>query len=435
MKKLILIVAVVALAGLAGCARDSVPKAMEDFCASLQTLDDAAAQFEQLTPDSTVGDVKKARNNVADAWRQVTRSAGNLVEARVDSIEGAVRDLERTVDSVSNRDTVAEAAANISASADQVRIAVADVGSVTCPDLAWERAPQVETTTAPAETPSGAAEEPALPPPPATSGVEGTYTGQLPPSNGSEQTMTLALHPNGEASMVFSAAPAGSSTGLPDDEHTMLGAWTKNADGTVTVTLDRASDGRVMSVAESFTFTRQDGQLVALEYNREVYGQAGLTLQASTQAAVGPTEAQAITGTTGVEPAAVTPEAPVAPAAPAASPEPAGLTGVVWQLQELQQGSAASTTVPDPSQYTLTLADDGVARATADCNVGLGTYQVAGSDISFQIQWQTAGCTQTGLARQFSTYLDYANAFQQQGDALVIYYNNSSGQMRFVAGQ
>ena len=84
---------------------------------------------------------------------------------------------------------------------------------------------------------------------------------------------------------------------------------------------------------------------------------------------------------------------------------------------------------------TLTLADDGVARATADCNVGTGTYQIAGSDISFQITWQTAGCTQTGLARQFSTYLDYANAFQQQGDALVIYYNNSSGQMRFVAGQ
>jgi hypothetical protein len=99
----------------------------------------------------------------------------------------------------------------------------------------------------------------------------------------------------------------------------------------------------------------------------------------------------------------------------------------------MQQGSASTTVVPDPSLYTLTLSDDGSVVAAAECNRGSGAYQVDGANLTLQIDWDAAGCPQTSLAHQFSTYLDYANAFLLQEGSLLIYYNNSAGVMTFAA--
>jgi hypothetical protein len=356
-----------------------------------------------------------------------------LAEARVDSIEAAWQDLERAVDSISNRDTLAEAAASVAASAAAVRAAIGEVGSVTCPDVAGIAPPAgatAEAVDAPAP-PGAATEEGAAPTLPdaavAAVTVAGVYTGTVPPSNGSELVVTLALHANNDASLVFGSRPAGS--GAAFDQQILEGTWTENADGAVNVTIDRLTDGTQLAIAETLTFVQQEGQLVAVEFSQELFGSSGLTLQRSVQAEAGLSSGVVKNGTL---PAATAP--PVSAAeAPPGDIAATGLTGVTWQLLQMQQGSASTTVVPDPSLYTLTLSDDGSVVAAAECNRGSGAYQVDGANLTLQIDWDAAGCPQTSLAHQFSTYLDYANAFLLQEGSLLIYYNNSAGVMTFAA--
>jgi heat shock protein HslJ/outer membrane murein-binding lipoprotein Lpp len=432
MKTLIVIVVAAAWLVLAGCGNQTPEEATAQFCTSLQEFDAAVQQLEQITPENTVGEAQQARDGVSDAWEQVTRSAENLAEVRVDSIEDAWKSLEQTINSISNRDTIADAAAEVIASAAQVRAAVADVGSVSCPDLnlgsaAAQPAAGEAVDTAPAELA-----------PAADTGVTGSYMGQMPPTNGSQEAMTLTLHPNGEASLVFSPANASEGAEQAAAERILVGTWIENADQTVSVALDRLQDGKELAIAETFVFQRQDGQLVALEYNKEVYGPSGFSMQASVQAAAVPAgsdviSATASTGVTTTVGSAITNTTGVAPAETGAA-QPAELVGTVWQLQQIQQG-AAVTSVPDPTLYTLTLSGDGAAAATAACSLGSGVYQADGSSISFQLGWSAASCAQTSLDRQFATYLDYANAYALEQGSLVIYFNNSSGQMIFAPGQ
>jgi heat shock protein HslJ len=433
MRNLILILAVLALIGLAGCGRQTPEEATAAFCASLQAFGESLDQLDQVTPDTTVGDLEQAREQVARARQQVAQAAEDLAEARVDSIEAAWQDLERTVDSISNRDTLAEAAASVAASAAAVRAAIGEVGSATCPDWAGIAPParaMVEAAVTPV-LPSAASEEGAAPALPgaafAAGPVAGIYIGTVPPSNGSELAVTLALHPNSDASMVFSSRPAGSDAAF--DQQILEGTWTENADGTVSVTIDRLADGTQLAIAETLTLVQQDGQLVAVEFSQELFGPFGLTLQRSVEAAAGLSPGVVMTGTL---PAATA--VPVSAAeAPPGDVAATGLTGTTWQLLQMEQGSASTTVVPDPSLYTLTLSDDGSVVAAADCNRGSGAYQVDGANLTLQIGWDAAGCPQTSLARQFSTYLDYANAFLLQDGALLIYYNNSAGVMTFAA--
>jgi heat shock protein HslJ len=113
--------------------------------------------------------------------------------------------------------------------------------------------------------------------------------------------------------------------------------------------------------------------------------------------------------------------------------EPAALTGTTWQVLQIDQGSASQIVVPDPSLYTVTLSDDGTVVARADCSSGAGVYQIDGANISLQIDWGAATCPLTSLARQYSTYLEYANAFLLQEGSLLIYYSSGSGTMTFAA--
>jgi heat shock protein HslJ len=423
MKYLILILAMLAAVGLAGCRNQSAPEATEQFCASLQAFEDSVQQLEQITPDTTVGDAQQLRRAIEDAWKQVERSARNLTEVKTGAIDEAWQDLARTINTISRRDTLAEAAAGVAASAAQVRAAVDDLGNVTCPELARSGATP-EAVTAEAVAPPVPSSTP-LPVEdiPTPSPVKGVYTGQIPPTNGSARTLTLTLHPGGTASMVFSTTPAGEGFGQADLQAILEGAWTENADGTVGVTLDGAPDGAKL---ESFTFARQDGQLVAVEYDTALYGPSGITLASGSGPAVAPEGAE-MTG----------PASPaVAPAAATAQPSPAqaaSLTGTVWQLQQMEQGGAGVLLIPDPSLYTLVMADDGAAKATVDCSVGAGTYQVAGSSISFSIGWSAPSCPPSSLARQFAKYLEYADSYLLQEATLTISYSNNSGQLIFAA--
>ncbi len=97
---------------LAGC-QPSVQKAETIYCKDLANLKQSLAELAAITPDSKVGDVRKARNNVDRALSDVKRSAAQVKEARTNALEKATDDLDRTIQNLPNRDTLAQAAATV----------------------------------------------------------------------------------------------------------------------------------------------------------------------------------------------------------------------------------------------------------------------------------------------------------------------------------
>lgn len=61
------------------------------------------------------------------------------------------------------------------------------------------------------------------------------------------------------------------------------------------------------------------------------------------------------------------------------------LTGIVWQWESLAIQGGESTTVPDPSAYTLIFNEDGTLNGTADCNQYGGSYTTENGGIQITL--------------------------------------------------
>jgi heat shock protein HslJ len=110
--------------------------------------------------------------------------------------------------------------------------------------------------------------------------------------------------------------------------------------------------------------------------------------------------------------AAATPTATPKPAPPTATPVPAAaatsvattVTDVVWQWVSLVDRSvspAKTTTVPDPTKYTITFKTNGTVSGKADCNNFTGTYTTT-KGYSIKINTSTmAFCGEGSLDQQY----------------------------------
>ncbi|HSF17065.1 MAG TPA: META domain-containing protein [Vicinamibacteria bacterium] len=113
-----------------------------------------------------------------------------------------------------------------------------------------------------------------------------------------------------------------------------------------------------------------------------------------------------------------------------ASIDEAALPQGVWALQAFELSRGQFVTVPDPSQYTLELAEDGALHARTDCNLCNGTYQVSGSHLSIGLLACTrAACRQGSLEGPYVDALGSATSWELAGDELTIRYEG--GRMRF----
>ncbi len=103
-------------------------------------------------------------------------------------------------------------------------------------------------------------------------------------------------------------------------------------------------------------------------------------------------------------------------------PSGGSLTGVVWQLQNVQiDGSNTSTTVNQPANYTIEFQTDGTAQIKADCNTANFGYSTSGYQLTM-----TAGpttlvfCGSHSLSEPYLQALEHATSYSLQGDTLTI---------------
>ena len=119
---------------VAACGSPSVEDAEVSLCEDLNAFAVALQNLGQVNAQSTVKEFEAARQDVVDAYQSVKASAETVEAARVDELDAAYADFDKTVNSISGRDTLGEAAVEINAQAENVAAARQQLYSgLTCP--------------------------------------------------------------------------------------------------------------------------------------------------------------------------------------------------------------------------------------------------------------------------------------------------------------
>lgn len=114
---------------LLGCDQrpQSAQEAEAELCANLVRLETSLIELSQINADSQVSELRTARENVANAYRDVQSSAEEVQEARTEELEAAYNEFDNTVDNISGRETIGEAANDVTASLANIQSARAQL--------------------------------------------------------------------------------------------------------------------------------------------------------------------------------------------------------------------------------------------------------------------------------------------------------------------
>lgn len=116
--------------GLLSCAQQpSATQATAEFCQDLSTLKQELTTLGSLTANSTVGELNQTRDRIQLSLDKLNRSATVLQNVKMDNLKQAEENFKKTVQSVSSKDTLAEAATQVQQAGAQVEAARAEVAS------------------------------------------------------------------------------------------------------------------------------------------------------------------------------------------------------------------------------------------------------------------------------------------------------------------
>lgn len=136
MKTWILVVSVVLIlaCGAAGCVQPTQEEAQTQLCQDLGELGVALENYDNLTANSTVEDIRDAEDQVTAAMEDVRASADQLADVQVDELDSAYNDLENAVQSLPDDMTAEEALQTISPELQAVRSERQNLlGELNCP--------------------------------------------------------------------------------------------------------------------------------------------------------------------------------------------------------------------------------------------------------------------------------------------------------------
>ena len=99
---------------LASCAETSVSDAQATYCQELANLEIAIVNFQGLSADSTVKELKQAQEQVRSAFAAVKQAASTLEDAKVEQLETSQQNLEKAVKDIPDDATLVEALTSVS---------------------------------------------------------------------------------------------------------------------------------------------------------------------------------------------------------------------------------------------------------------------------------------------------------------------------------
>jgi len=111
---------------LVSCANKS-PQSTQDtktqLCTDLARFDTAVTTLKSMSPNSTVGDFRKAQDQVSATFSNVTKSAQKVQDAKAADLNRAYDNLNKAIRGIPNTATLRQASASISGKVAAVKAA------------------------------------------------------------------------------------------------------------------------------------------------------------------------------------------------------------------------------------------------------------------------------------------------------------------------
>jgi hypothetical protein len=108
---------------LLACDQPTTADLESELCNNLDQLGAALTELSQVNAQSSVSDLRDARDNVAQAYQDVRTSASAVEASRLEDLQVAYDNLDSTVNNISGRETVGEAAGNVATALSNVQAA------------------------------------------------------------------------------------------------------------------------------------------------------------------------------------------------------------------------------------------------------------------------------------------------------------------------
>lgn len=214
-------------------------------------------------------------------------------------------------------------------------------------------------------------------------GTTGVYGTRLPAADGPGRIIRLRLKPNKTAELL---------TDYLNEKPAIIenGTWAYLYGRKVRVTLT-GNGKRTYEKPQSITFAVDAQGLVAVKYDRDVWGEAGLSLMRNP---------------------------------PVSRP--------VWRLIQIRYPDRTAVSPEDPAKYVLVLSDDGTVTVLADCNRGMGTYLLAGSALVMEgFAYTHRICPENSLFDAYTNALAEASSCMLRDGHLHILFRSDLGTMEF----
>lgn len=132
---LIVVLAVLLVPALGACQQTTLPDAKTDFCNKLDAYGEALDEFNQLTPDSTVDEMKTAKADVESAWTELQDAASTLTDVQLDEAQSAMDGLMQTVNDIPDDATLSSALTTVVSEVKTTREAIDKISTTVCVDL------------------------------------------------------------------------------------------------------------------------------------------------------------------------------------------------------------------------------------------------------------------------------------------------------------
>lgn len=94
---------------VAGCGGPSTEDATAQMCTDIAQLGTSLSALENLNADSTIGEIRDARDSVSASWDDVKADAATVTDARVQDLETAYNNLVQAIDDIPETATLQEA--------------------------------------------------------------------------------------------------------------------------------------------------------------------------------------------------------------------------------------------------------------------------------------------------------------------------------------
>jgi len=139
MKPFNFLLAALPLVFLASCATPQAPQATlqdkkTELCTNLARLNTSIATLRSLSPSSTVGDFKKATEQVKTAYNNVKTSAAAVQEAKTAELDTAYANLDKAIAAVPANATLQQATQSVTPQVQAVQTARDQVSAgLQCP--------------------------------------------------------------------------------------------------------------------------------------------------------------------------------------------------------------------------------------------------------------------------------------------------------------